>query len=182
MYFYSQMTNITYRVLYPADASAYRALRLEALQNNPNGFGTTYEEESIKPKLAFENYIEQQTPGKFIAGAFDGETLMGICGFAGDDTKRNRHKGTIIQMYVRPAYSGRRIGLALLQATMNAAFALPGVEQLVLGVVTANIRAVKVYEQAGFETLGTQRNYFKDEDGSYLHQQFMVLYKDGLDE
>jgi len=166
------------RILQPHDAPAYRRTRLEGLRLCPGSFGSTYEEENAKPKLAFEHFIEVQTPGRFIAGAFDGENLAGICGFAGDESNRNRHKGQVIQMFVQPAYTNKGIGLQLLQKVMETAFKLPGVEQLILGVVTDNTNAIKLYEKAGFITYGIHRNYFKDEDGSYLHQQFMVLYKE----
>lgn len=167
--------NITYRILQPADAPAYRQLRLEALKLHPANFGSTYEDESNKPRLAFETYIQQQVPGKFIAGAFDDDTLIGICGFVREDAKKTHHRGSIIQMYVRQQYSGRGCGLALLQATVQHAFILPGVEQLVLGVVTANISAVKTYEKAGFKTIGVWPGYFKEADGNYLDEQLMIL-------
>jgi len=168
--------NITYNILTPANAAAYRAIRLEALQLFANNFGSSYAEEKAKPKLAFEGFIEQQTPGRFIAGAFDDAELIGICGFARDDSYKSNHKGLIIQMYVRQQYSGKGIGRQLLQTVVQRAFALPGVEQLVLGVITGNTSAIRLYEKAGFTTFGTHYNYFKDAD-TYYHQQFMVLYK-----
>ena len=170
---------LSYRILQGHDVAAYRHIRLEALLNFSANFGSTYQAEKAKPKLAFETYIEQQTPGKFIVGAFDNDVLIGICGFAAEEGERSRHRGTVIQMYVQAQYSGKSVGLQLLQAVIQAAFNLPGIEQLVLGVITTNISAVKVYEKAGFTTFGVQHNYFKEDDGSYLHQQFMALYKNG---
>lgn len=168
--------NITYSILQPVHAAAYRSLRLESLELFPGSFGSSYEDEKAKPVLAFERFIEQCTPGKFVAGAFGDETLIGICGFAGEETAKNNHRGAIIQMYVRRQFSGKGIGLQLLKTAIDAAFNLPGMEQLVLGVVTENKAAIRIYEKAGFTTLGVQRNYFKTRNG-YLHQQFMVLYK-----
>jgi len=167
--------NITYNILIPADAAAYRTLRLEALRLFADNFGS-YAEEKAKPKLAFEGFIEQQTPGRFIAGAFDNGKLIGICGFARDETYKSNHKGLIIQMYVRQRYSSKGVGRQLLQTVAQKAFALPGIEQLILGVVTTNTSAVKLYEKVGFTTFGTHHNYFKDGD-TYYHQQFMILYK-----
>lgn len=169
--------DITYKKLQPYHAAAYRAIRLEALYLFPQNFGSTYQDESAKQKLAFENYIELQTPGKFIVGAFDGDILIGICGFARDEGKKNMHRGSIIQMYVSQQYSGKGIGLALLNATVKEAFALPGIEQLVLGVITSNMPAINIYNKAGFTAFAVHHNYFKEEDGSYLHQQYMVLNK-----
>lgn len=167
--------NIRYIKLNPADAPAYRAVRLEALLLFPDNYGSDYKEENAKPKLAFEHFIEQQAPGRFIYGAFDGDMLIGICGFAREESEKSRHRGTIIQMYVKQEYSGKGIGLKLLKATIEAAFALAGMEQLVLGVITNNIPAIKTYEKAGFIIFGTQHNYLKLNDGNYLHQHFMKL-------
>jgi len=169
--------NITYRKLQPHHAAAYRAIRLEALYLFPQNFGSTHENESAKLKLAFENYIELQTPGKFIVGAFEGDTLIGICGFVRDEGKKNIHRGSIIQMYVKQQYNGKGIGLTLLNATVKEAFALPGVEQLALGVITLNTPAVTIYNKAGFTPFAVHHNYFKEDDGSYLHQQYMILHK-----
>jgi len=180
MYFYAIMNEITYRILQPADAPAYRAIRLEALRLFADNFGSSYEDESAKPKLAFETYIEQQTPGKFIVGAFDNNVLIGICGFARQDAKKTQHGGTIIQMYVNAQYSGKGYGLALLQTTVQRAFSLPGVEQLILGVVGANINAIKIYERAGFTAVGVWPNYFMLDNGQYLNQVLMVLERNPL--
>ncbi len=169
--------NITYQTLKPSHAKQYRQIRLESLKNFPDNFGSSYEEESMRDKLAFETYIEQQTKDKFIVGAFDGEALIGICGFAGDNNKKSRHRGTIIQMYVKPAYSCKGIGLQLLQTTIDEAFKIPGIEQLVLGVITSNDSANKIYEKAGFKEFGLHKNYFK-EHGRYFSQRFMILYRE----
>ena len=57
-------------------------------------------------------------------GAFDQDELIGICGFVPfslDDMMALPRAGTIIQMYVRSAYSGRRIGLKLAKAVVDEA-------------------------------------------------------------
>lgn len=171
--------DITYKILTPADAAAYRLIRLEALRLFADNFGSNYAEEKAKPKLAFEGFIEQQTPGRFIAGAFDNGELIGICGFARDESFKSNHKGLVIQMYVRQKYSGRGVGRQLLQTVIQRAFTIPGVEQLILGVITTNTSAIKLYEKVGFTAFGIHHNYFKDGD-NYQHQQFMILYKNEL--
>ena len=168
--------NVTYHKLQPHQTQQYRAIRLESLREFPDNFGSTYEDESNKPALGYEIYIEQQPDDRFIVGAFDGETLIGICGFFGDNTKKNMHKGTIIQMYVKPMYAGKGIGLQLLRATIDEAFKIPRIEQLILGVIANNHAAVKTYERAGFKEFGLHKNYFKD-GNVYFDQRFMILYR-----
>jgi RimJ/RimL family protein N-acetyltransferase len=168
--------DIHYRKLLPPDTIQYREIRLEALKLFPESFGSDYESEAAKPKLHMEIGIEQQAADTFLMGAFDGEKLFGICGFMRDLRPKVQHRGLIIQMYIQPAYQGKKLGLQLLQATTAEAFKTPEVEQIVLGVITHNISAIKTYEQAGFKEFGTHPNYLKIGD-RYFDERLMVLYK-----
>ncbi len=166
--------NFHYRKLLPADSKKYRETRLDALEKFPENFGSSYETESAKPKLAFELVIEQQTGNNFIVGAFDGDKLVGICGFAQETGPKIQHRGLIIQMYIQPEYQGKKLGQQLLQTAIVEAFKIPEVEQLALGVITHNLSAAKVYERAGFTEFGMQPSYIKIGE-KYLHQRLMLL-------
>jgi RimJ/RimL family protein N-acetyltransferase len=168
--------NIHFRKLNPADVQLYRQIRLEALKNYPEHFGSSYEEESASPKLGFEVNIEMQADNKFVTGAFDDDKLIGICGFAQETRLKVKHRGLIIQMYIQPQYQGQKLGLQLLQATVNQAFQLPDVEQIVLGVITSNLAAAKIYAQAGFKEFGTHPAYLKI-GNKYFDERLMVLHK-----
>ena len=61
------------------------------------------------------------------------------------------HTGKIIQMYVRSAYSGRKVGLTLVKTVIDAAFKSADIDQIILGVREGNI-SERVYEKAGFLT------------------------------
>ena len=146
---------ILYRKLEPAGARAYREIRLESLKAHPEAFGAGYEEQRKLPKLMFERAIEEPADERFVIGAYDGEDLIGICGFLPFDSKdfaELEHTGTIIQMYVRAAYRGRKIGLGLTKAVLEEAFRNPEIQQISLGVKEGNVSAQRVYEQAGFQT------------------------------
>lgn len=170
------MMNIQYRKLLPQEATAYREIRLESLQYAPDGFGASYEEESLHKKLRFEMFIEQDLPGKSMIGAFAEGLLIGICGFIREEQLRSNHRGIIIQMYVKPEYQNQQIGYNLLKATVAAAFEIPQVEMLTLGVVADNIAANRIYEKFGFEEYGFLKNYYKSGD-RYIDHRFMVLHR-----
>lgn len=170
------MTEISFRRLLPTDSASYRTIRLECLKNFPQYFGSTYEEQVLLPKLAWETFIETQDPHRFIVGAFEGEALFGICGVNLETRAKTQHIGEIIQMYVKPEYSGKKLGLKLIQAAVAEAFKNPLVEQLLLNVVTTNISANRVYEQAGFVEYGVLKNNFKH-NGEYSDQRMMVLFR-----
>ncbi len=165
---------ITYRKLQPNESTLYREIRMEALKNNRDSFATTYEDEMAKPKLHFERCIEEQTPNRFTAGAFEDENLIGICSFMQEERGKEQHKGWIMQMYVKPAYKGRKIGFHLLSTAVQLAFEIPAVEQLLLGVMSTNIAANRIYEQAGFVEYGFHKGYTKEE-GRYVDERMMML-------
>lgn len=166
--------NIIIRRLLPADCSAYRKVRLDCLREFPESFGSSYEEEQGKQQLYFETIIETQAHRAFMLGAFDGETLVGICGFIQAGGAKTKHSGELMQVYIRPAHSGRGVGQQLLQATIEEAFKEPALEQIQLGVIAGNTAANTLYERLGFKEYGFLENYLRV-NGQPLHQRFMVL-------
>ena len=171
------MSEISIRRLIPTDLAAYRQIRLESLKNDPDNYGSTFEEESKSPKLVFEKYILEQTPGNRMFGAFDGDTLVGISGFFGDTRQRVLHRAKVTQVYLDPSYRGHGIAKRLLTHLIEEAFKIESLESLQLEAVDSNKTAVGLYESLGFVSYGRFENYFKKLDGTYLDQQFMVLTK-----
>jgi ribosomal protein S18 acetylase RimI-like enzyme len=166
-----------YRKLKSTEAKDFRRIRLECLQKSPEVFGTTYQDEVVKPKLYFEELIERDTPEVFFFGAFADDELIAIAGFVRGNRTKTRHSGEIAAMYVNPDFRGQRVGENLLRALCLAIFALEGVEQVFLTVIDDNAPAVKLYERIGFEIFGVQKNYFKLGE-RYWNRQFMQLMKD----
>ncbi|MEO0896838.1 MAG: GNAT family N-acetyltransferase [Bacteroidota bacterium] len=167
---------IACRRLISKESKAYRALRLESLLTYPDSFGSLYEEQQQREKLAFERFIEEAHPENFIVGACYQEEVLGICGFYRLQDVRCRHRGEIIQMYVKPAYQGNMIGFRLLQQTLKEAFAIEGLEQIELQVMTHILSANKVYEKVGFKECGIQKGFYKKQD-NYFDQRNMILHR-----
>jgi len=156
---------ISYRKLVAADSKQYREIRLESLKLHPESFGISFEAQRKLPKLMFEKALEQPVDDRFVIGAFDQQVLIGICGFipfVPEDNQQLMNTGTIIQVYVKSAYRGRKIGLGLIQAVLHAAFKIPSMEQIVLGVYEGNVGAIRVYEQAGFQIYNLEGRETKD--------------------
>ncbi|QKJ31614.1 GNAT family N-acetyltransferase [Mucilaginibacter mali] len=132
------------RQLNAADAAAYRALRLTALQTEPDAFCSDYEIENKKPELFLEKCLRENSEVPFAYGAFEDDHLVGIAGFAGDE---------LIQLYVAPDH--RRRGLARELALAVASHAFREVKLLLyinVAVVLHDKNAQKFYETIGFET------------------------------
>src|SRR5699024_10104170 len=102
------------RLLNDSDAEVYREVRLRALKNDTDAFGSTHEQEETKP---LAHIIERivHTKDQFTLGCFDDiNKLVGIVNFSREDRLKTAHKGNMYGMYVDPQCRGRGLGKALL--------------------------------------------------------------------
>ncbi|MGZ3584729.1 MAG: N-acetyltransferase family protein [Ktedonobacterales bacterium] len=162
------------RSLEARDAEHYHGLRLRALREEPEAFGSSYDEQAGLPLAWFVERI-RETETRFTLGAFEGETLIGSAVFTRETGMKQRHRGVITGMYVAPEARGRGVGRALLLAAIERARAVPGVEQIHLAVVTRNAAAHALYAAAGFVVYGTEPHALKLGD-AYLDEDLMVLW------
>ncbi|MDC8100663.1 GNAT family N-acetyltransferase [Chryseobacterium rhizosphaerae] len=138
---------IEYRKLHPAESKIYRLLRLESLEKFPESFGATYEEAQNTEKLRMEFDIENQTPERFVWGAFADAQLIGICVFVKDTGS----SGNIYQMYVKEGFQGKNIGYELVEAVIHEARRLFHPIDIFLDVIPTNERAYYLYKKIGFK-------------------------------
>ncbi|PWK17716.1 GNAT family N-acetyltransferase [Xanthomarina spongicola] len=167
---------IQFRKLQPKESNSYREIRLECLKNFPENFGSNYQDEKAKDVLFFQPHIEKQNTNNFIIGAFNNNNLVGISGFNRYESEKTKHRGRIIQVYVKLEYQGQHIGSNIIKATIEEAFKISGIEQIEINVLTNNVNAEKLYNKLGFEAYGVQENYIKI-DNKYYDQKMMLLYK-----
>ena len=103
------------RILSKSDAQVYQEVRLSALKNNPEAFGSTYEREVNVSLQTVAERIEATTD-KFVLGAFHNNgSLVGIVTFVREDSPKTSHKGNVFGMYVAPEGRGRGGGACQLQ-------------------------------------------------------------------
>ena len=162
------------RQLEESDAERYRTVRLRALREEPEAFGSSYEEQVNRQLSFFEDRI-CPTERRVTLGAFDGETLVGMVTFMRESGMKDQHKGMIIGMYVAPEARGKGLGRALLLAAIERARAMADVEQIHLGVVTRNTAARALYRSVGFAVYGTEPHALKL-GNEYLDEDMMVLW------
>jgi ribosomal protein S18 acetylase RimI-like enzyme len=162
------------RLLTPADAASYRAIRLAGLKDAPEAFGSTFEAEVVKP-LAW--FFDRLTASQ-ILGAFGGPDLLGVAGFAVRDGEKEAHKGLLWGMYVRPEARGTGIAQRLVEAVVD--FACPRVELIQLSVVMGNEPARRLYARLGFVEYGIEKKLSetrwsvlrRNSDGQAAHPQY----------
>ena len=80
--------DIEIRRLAREDAVLYRDIRLEALQANPEAFGSTFEVEDAQPLSLFSDRLGSST----VLGAFRDTELVGIVGFAVQQARKKLTK------------------------------------------------------------------------------------------
>jgi ribosomal protein S18 acetylase RimI-like enzyme len=148
-------------------------LRLQALRDSPEAFGSTYEDTLARGKEAFRQRLTQGND-TFYLGAFD-EGMIGMVGFFREQGLKNRHKGYVVSMYVLPEKRGHGAGKALMQELISRAKLLAGLEQLHLAVVTTQRAAFLLYQSLGFEVYGTEPRALKAGE-QYWNEDLMVLY------
>jgi RimJ/RimL family protein N-acetyltransferase len=163
------------RQLGPADAESYWSLRLEALQQNPEAFLTSYED-AIKR----ENPVEQtarnfEVEGNYTFGAFDENSLVGVVTLLRETPIKIRHRANIFAMYVTPKKRGTGTGEALLAAAINKARSIDEIEKINLTVTAGNENAKKLYMKLGFKVYGYEEKALKI-DGIYFDDEHMVLH------
>lgn len=156
------------------DAEKYRSIRLESLQNSPESFASSYEEEkdfsieSIKDKF--------QLNDSFTYGAFVNRELVGIITLHTEKLYKLSHRAHIGGMYVSPSKRSLGIGKVLMEEAIKKAKSIKGLEQVYLAVVSTNESAKILYSSLGFSVFGTEKNGLRVENNMYFDVDYMILF------
>lgn len=167
---------VTLRTLGPSDVDAYRKLRARGLSLHPEAFTSSADEEAGMSDEALARRLagDPARPHDAVFGAFDGDTLIGLCGLDVDMRIKVRHKGHVFGMYVPAERSGRGVGGALIGRVVAHARER-GLRQLVLTVTADNLPARRVYERAGFAVCGREPQAIRV--GDRFHDKLsMILF------
>lgn len=155
------------RRLASTEAALYRDIRLEALQQNPEAFSSTFESEHPKPLTWFADRLT----GSDIFGAFVDGALVGTAALLVAQGLKENHKGFLWGMYVEP--QARRIGIGRQLCQTVVAVAASRLERILTAVVAGNEQAHRLYTSVGFEEYGIARNALK-QNGRYYDEILMA--------
>lgn len=156
------------RLLTPADAAAFRDIRLAGLAADPRAFSAALADEAGHGLDWFADRLADST----VFAADDGGRLLGVAGLAIPTAVNKRHKGLLWGVFVRPEARGQGLGARLVAAVIDAARGQ--VEELVLGVGTYNDAAIATYRRAGFIATGFEARALRIGD-IYVDEITMTL-------
>ncbi|WP_265457489.1 GNAT family N-acetyltransferase [Enterococcus sp. HY326] len=167
------------RNLTQKDAAAYHQFRLQALQETPEAFAVTYQqekaytEEQIQKRLADKNQ-------KMVLGFFNNQNLVGIVGCYQEKGLKLAHKGVIFGMYLLPEFRKKGYSQQLLQQLLTEIpQAFPMIEQVSLCVNAENLAAVHLYQKLGFKEYGYEKNALKWNNRYYDEMLMFKLIGEG---
>lgn len=157
------------RLLTPANALAFRDIRLAGLATDPRAFSADWGEESQRNI----GWFAERLASSDVFGVDDTDGgLCAVTGLAIPTNPKQAHKGHVWGVYVRPDARGRGLAAALLAAVIASAHGR--VEALHLGVGTYNLAAIRVYGAAGFVGTGHEARALRIGD-DYIDEMTMTL-------
>ena len=138
---------VTIRTTVEADLDAVRELRVEALKNHPESFGTTPGEVHV------HNFDCTDDRATFVADA--GGRLVGLTGVYRGPLVKERHRSGLWSVYVCDDFRGNKLADALIEAAIDWS-AERGVKIVSLMVTTTNTPAIACYHRLGFRISGVE--------------------------
>lgn len=152
----------------------YREVRLRALKEAPDAFGSTWEREIQGTDDSWSARIAAATASGN-EGAFFAVEREQVCGLIWVQiAEKKPHMASLYQMWVDPAARGQGVGRSLLSEALIWA-KKHGAWQVRLGVTVADSPALKLYTSQGFRPVGKAEPL---REGSPLMAQTMVLELD----
>ncbi len=156
------------RLLTPADAHAYAAIRRESLIDSPWAFGRSpTDDPGSDPEIVAARLHD---PENLTVGSFDDASpraLLAIASIFRSPIHKARHRATIVAVYVTPSARGRGLGRAVVQGCIDAARSWLGVEVVGLAVSENAPAALKLYTSLGFIVWGREPDALRTGGCSY---------------
>lgn len=134
------------------DVDVYRDIRLQALQDAPSAFASTYDKEAAQPADAWADRVSRSAAGidRTTFLAFDGDVCVGLAGAGPDDLGADLQ---LVSMWVAPSHRGSVVATKLVEAVFAWAGDV-GAARIALWVTRGNDRARRMYERMGFVVTG----------------------------
>jgi GNAT superfamily N-acetyltransferase len=143
---------ITCRRAIREDVALFREIRLRALRESPDAYGSTYESALQRDQGSWEEQLWSTVSGllRNTQFAFHGDECIGIAALYREP---GSEWGDVIMMWVDPRHRGSDAATLLVGNLLEWAREC-GLRSVGLGVTDANARAIRFYEKMGFVATG----------------------------
>ena len=166
------MTTTIIRSLSPEEWMSYKALRLEALKNDPDSFGSLYEENIDKTEERWRTELTSSQGWKVFA-EIDSE-IVGMAAAYCVPTDVGSIAAHLVGVYTKPAFRGRGIAGLLILSLIKVIKADGKINILALEVNKEAASAVRLYEKMGFVYGVPVPDYVRN-DGAAFPQYAMSM-------
>lgn len=164
------MSDVKIRVLSPQDWQLYKSVRLTSLEESPDSFGATCEQEVTLSDTEWQTRLDLKLRGLNalpLMAELAGQAVGLAWGVIHQPDSQTAH---IYQMWVSPSQRGKGIATSLLSEITAWAFN-KSCERIQLVVTTNNDAAVSLYNSSGYLPMGSLEEL---RSGSALLVQPMV--------
>jgi ribosomal protein S18 acetylase RimI-like enzyme len=157
----------------------FKAVRLQALQESPSAFGSTYARESQFSDAEWSERIQRWNGRNGIG--FLAMDLAVPCGIAGgllDEGQPSQVQ--LVSMWIAPSHRRQGVGRMLVNEVLSWAHGRSA-ETLTLMVTSGNEAAIRFYERLGFVMTGRTELYANDA-GWFKYEMALPIVSRGQDE
>ncbi len=154
----------------PEHWQAYRAIRLEALRDSPQAFGTTYADMLAKPQGFWQLRLEDAASAKssWLLFARRAGSVLGMIGAFADPPESRA--AAVISVFVTPAERGQGVSRLLMHAILER-LAQAGFTQAHLSVNIEQKAALRLYQNFGFRVTASETNPMGD---GQVHEEYLM--------
>lgn len=145
------LIKMNYNIVFGADADweKFKELRLEALKTDQNAYGSSYDEEILKPDSRWkEDLTRKEKPLFFIR--LDGGEYIGMTGAKPVDEEEDVYM--LIAVYIKKEYRGKGLAVELI-SNIEKDLKDRGVKEVDLIVNKEKVEAVGLYKKLGYKVV-----------------------------
>ena len=163
------MDSVYIRQFKQDDWAELRSIRLNALQNNPTVFLSSYHESVTFPPEHWQEMLS--THDRAIFGLFDGEKIIGVTGVVPSKYSEENHVAICVMSYIDPEYRGKGYSQLFYSARLDWARQNPLIKVVRVSHREGNIASCKANQKFGFKLVRKEMITWPDgtQDFEYIY-------------